>query len=239
MKRMIRLLSIVALLTVVLSSCEKVVGEGPVVSQDRHYTGFEKVRINTSGKVVHSVGNEYKVRIHAQQNILDIITSRMDGNELIIKFKDGKSVRTHHNILIELVSPVLEVLRLEGSADAEIKDVLEQDRFDLKLEGSGDIVVEGVNLTNRLKIDIEGSGDITVRNGTTNYSRLKITGSGDIRTEAVLSKTALAEISGSGDILLNVTDALEAKINGSGSVLYRGNPQVTASISGSGRVRPL
>lgn len=239
MKHFFKTLTIAAIASLSLTSCEKITGEGPIISQDRNYTGFESVSVNISGRVIHTTGNDYRVLIHAQQNILDIIQTKMEGEELIIKFKEGKNVRSHEEIIVELTSPVLKAAHLAGSADMRIENELQQSQLSMSLSGSGNIVATKVTLTGQLRASISGSGNITINEGTANDSWLRITGSGNIYVDAVNNNSAYAEISGSGNIRVKASQALEARIQGSGSVLYRGTPQVTSNVSGSGSVRPL
>lgn len=239
MKRLFRFLPVLALMSLLITSCEKIDGEGPIITEDRSHSGFKSARVSISGQVFHSVGNSYQVRIHAQQNILNIIQTRKDGDELVIKFKDGKSVRRHQEIIVELISPELNSVDLSGAANVTLQNVLTQSYLTLNVSGSGNIEATGVDLESQLRAKISGSGNIRIHQGEVSTSWFRISGSGNIHTDAVNSNRAYAEISGSGDIRLKAIQALDAKISGSGSIWYRGTPQITTSISGSGSIRPL
>lgn len=239
MKRFLTHVLLLAGAAIFLSSCEKVVGEGPVVTQERDYSDFNSVAISVSGTVRHTAGNEYRVIIHAQQNILDIIQTRVDNGELLIKFKDRKRVREHEDIEIELVSPELVRVDLSGSADVQLAGALAEDNFDANLSGSGNLLIEQANIAGQLKATISGSGNISIESGQALSSRFKVSGSGNILAEAMSAVNSVAEVSGSGNIRLMATGSLDASISGSGSVWYKGTPQVTQHVSGSGSVRPL
>ena len=240
MKHFFQLLGIISIASLLLTSCEKLEGKGPVVAQDRVYSGFDAVSISISGKVIHRVGNNFSLRIHAQQNILDIIQTRMEGDELIIKFKDGKNIRSHKEILVEIVSPVLKRISLAGSADMELQDDLDQSELLMSLSGSGNINVAGhVNLNGQLRASLSGSGNITVAGGIADDTWLRIAGSGNIHTDAVTCNSSYAEITGSGNIRVHATQSLDVRIQGSGSVFYRGTPQITSSVTGSGKLMPI
>ena len=84
-------LSVVAVLAVALSifpSCEKVVGEGPLVTQTRTVGNFTGISSEMSGKVNFAVAPEYKVEITAQQNILDVLNTNVVNGVLHIDFKE-------------------------------------------------------------------------------------------------------------------------------------------------------
>lgn len=222
-----------------LSSCEKVVGEGPIVTQERVYSDFNAVEVNITGNLTYTQGNEYKLILHAQQNILDIIQTRVDGNELVIKFRDGKNVKAHEEIDIELVTPNLNRMKLGGAANIKLEGLVEANNLELRLSGSGNIMADELKITGELYGNLSGSGNIDVTAGEAASTKFRLSGSGNITADAVVAANSNAEISGSGNIRLQATDQLSAKISGSGSIYYRGTPQVSVEVSGSGSVRAL
>ncbi|MEI9809825.1 MAG: head GIN domain-containing protein [Bacteroidota bacterium] len=235
--------SIIILLTalsmVVFTSCEKVVGEGPVVIETRVVTGFKSVAVSISGKVNYKIDPVYKVEIQAQQNILDILQTNKTGDELVIKFQDGKRVKNHEDIIVTISAPFAEGVNLSGSAEFDLINNLAADNLNLRVSGSGSINVFQATLTDKLTATISGSGNISVLNGAIKNESLKISGSGNIEAGNVLAEKAVTEISGSGHMKVNLSQNLDASISGSGSVYYRGNPIISTHISGSGKVTPF
>lgn len=230
----------IALLSItMLNSCEKIVGEGPVVTETRAVTGFKDVSVSISGKVNYRIDPVYKVEIQAQQNILDILQTNKVGDELVIKFQDGKRVRSHEEILVTISAPFAGSVNLSGSAEFNLVNSLAADNLSLRVSGSGNINVVQAALTDKLKATISGSGNITVSGGSAKNESFKISGSGNINAGNVLAESAITEISGSGNMYVNLSQSLDATISGSGSVYYRGNPIITTHISGSGKVRPF
>lgn len=222
-----------------LSSCEKIVGEGPVVIQERALQNFRYVSVGVGGKVNYKIDPTYKVEIQAQQNILDVLETVMDGEELVIKFRNGVNVRDHEQITINISAPVVEGVSLGGSAGFNLTGVVNADHLTLRVSGSGNIQVQQAILANRLDATISGSGNITVLQGSADNEMLKISGSGNINTADFTVLKANTDISGSGNVKVNASQQLDASISGSGSVYYRGTPVVSTHISGSGSVRPL
>jgi hypothetical protein len=239
MNHFLKILPFAVIAILALSSCEKVVGEGPIVTQERVYSDFNAVEVNITGNLTYTQGNEYKLILHAQQNILDIIQTRVDGNELIIKFRDGKNVKAHEEIDIELVTPNLNRMKLGGAANIKLEGLVEANNLELRLSGSGNIMAEELKITGELYGNLSGSGNIDVTAGEAASTKFRLSGSGNITADAVVAANSNAEISGSGNIRLQATNQLSAKISGSGSIYYRGTPQVTVQVSGSGSVRAL
>jgi hypothetical protein len=222
-----------------LTSCEKVVGEGPVVTQTRSVSNFTRIAVSIPGKVTYTIDPVYKVEIRAQQNILDIIQTNLEGQELVIKIKDSKRVKEHEDIVVNISAPVATFVNLSGSAEFDLIGNLTGADLGLKVSGSGNINVQQAALNNKLSGTISGSGNIKVLTGTAKFEDLKISGSGKIELPTIVAERADVDISGSGDTWVNLTQALDARISGSGSVYYRGTPLITTHISGSGKVRPF
>lgn len=221
------------------TSCEKVRGEGPVITQERTVQSFTAVSAGISGRVNYTVSPIVKVELQAQQNILDIIETFVTTDELIIKFKNGVNVRSHEEIIVNISGPSPKSVSLSGDASLDVSGPVSGDGLQLRVSGSGDIKADQVFLTDKLEATITGSGDIDVLQGTARQATLRISGSGSIRSTGVSVQQAEAEISGSGNIRVKVSDKLNARISGSGSIYYTGSPQITTNISGSGTVRPL
>ncbi|MBL7738253.1 MAG: DUF2807 domain-containing protein [Chitinophagaceae bacterium] len=222
-----------------LASCEKVVGEGPIVTETRTVTDFKSISVSISGKVNYKIDPVYKVELQAQQNILAILQTNKVGDELVIKFQDGKRVKSHEEILVTISAPFADAVNLSGSAEFNLVNAVTAQNLNLRLSGSGNINVLQADLADKLTATISGSGNITVSNGTVKNESLKISGSGNINVGNIAGEKGVTEISGSGNIQTRLSQTLNATISGSGSVFYRGNPVVTTHISGSGKVQPF
>lgn len=221
------------------TSCEKVKGEGPIMTQERTVQSFTAVSAGISGRINYTVSPVIKVELQAQRNILDIIETFVTADELVIKFKNGVNVRSHEEIIVNISGPSPKSVALSGDASLDVSGQISGDRLQLRVSGSGDIMADQVSLTDKLEATITGSGNIDILQGTAKQANLRISGSGSIRSTGVSVLQAETEISGSGNIRVKVSDKLSARISGSGSIYYTGSPQITTNISGSGNVRPL
>lgn len=222
-----------------IASCEKVVGEGPVVTETRSVTGFKSVSVSIGGKVNYRIDPVYKVELQAQQNILDILQTNKVGDELVVKFQDGKRVKDNEDIIVTISAPFAESINLSGSGDFDLVNQLIATNLSLRVSGSGNLNVSQATLTDKLTATVSGSGNIIVANGAAKNESLKISGSGNINAGNVGAEKATTDISGSGNIHVNLSQNLDASISGSGSVYYRGNPVISTHISGSGKVQPF
>lgn len=220
------------------TSCEKVAGEGPLVTETRPLTNFKKVSSSISGNVIFQVDPVYKVEVEAQQNILDILETKLIGDELVIRIKDGKRVKNNAGITVTIHAPNCEAVYLSGSGNFSMTGLLNEQNLNLHVSGSGNIDLQNATVIDKLTATVSGSGNIEVRSGTAKNESLRISGSGRIAVGDVVADKAVTETSGSGEMRVKLLQSLDARISGSGSVFYRGTPTVTTHISGSGRVLP-
>lgn len=228
----IALFSALALFT---ASCEKVVGEGPVVTETRSATNFSGLDLRMSGDVYFTRDAAYKVEVSAQQNILDKLETYVSNGKLVIKFENDTRVRSHESVKVKVSGPDLTNVRVSGSGNVTSTNAITPGSLDLDISGSGGITLADVTSA-YISTTISGSGDIKILNGTITEEKIKISGSGNTDLSNVSAAKATTTTSGSGDIWLQVSNDLDVTISGSGSVHYKGNPIIDTRISGSGKV---
>lgn len=218
-----------------LTSCEKVVGDGPVVTETRSVREFTELEFGVPGELEFIESQQQQIVIEAQRNIADVIETYVSGNELRIKVKDNKRIRTSDPVRIIVQAPNVHSFAVSGSGSMTINNMQPTDMMRLKLSGSGKIVGQKLE-SESLEARISGSGSIEVLAGSVDHEDVNISGSGSVNLVDVMAKKASTQTSGSGNIRLNVSDELDVKISGSGDVFYKGNPVVNVHVSGSGRL---
>jgi len=220
---------------IIFTSCEKVVGDGALVSETRTTAVFDGIESEISGNVIYTQGNDYKVELTAQQNILNVMETPVLSKKLVVRFKNNVRVKSHEQITIKVTAPSISSIGLSGSGNISVLSPLTGGDLTFRLSGSGDMILPTVTC-NYLETSISGSGSITIAGGTATTENLKISGSGDIDARNVLAKTVSTTTSGSGTLRVTASEKLDVKISGSGSVYYWGTPIVNTDISGSGRI---
>lgn len=237
MKKMnLLLLAIMGIL--VFTSCEKIKGEGPVITETRNVGSFAGVDLRGDATVHFSKGNDLKIELHGQQNVLEVLETYKSGTNLVIKYRNDIRLGRHDPVTIYLTAPDLNDLRISGSGDIFVTGDIVNNDMEMDISGSGNINMDKLK-TGYLDANISGSGSVEIEGGEAADEILRISGSGNFYLPNVIAKKAMTTTSGSGDIRIHVSDELRSTISGSGSVYYKGQPLVNSSISGSGKVRPM
>jgi len=239
MKKLVVVILLLVTGLFIFPSCEKVVGEGPLVTQTRTVGNFTGVSSEMSGKVNFTIAPDYKVEITAQQNILDVLNTNVVNGVLHIDFKNNVRVKEHEDLLINITAPYADYFRLSGSGNMNVQGDITANNLKVTLSGSGDITVQNAVIADKIDTDISGSGNISIAGGSAVNEDVDISGSGKVEMAGVDAQNAVTHTSGSGDVKLALSTNLDAHISGSGSVYYHGNPIISTHISGSGRVIPF
>lgn len=234
--------SIAALFVTILflTSCNaqkygRIKGSGNIINEIRNVGSFDKVAVSGSFDVFLVEGNEGKIDIKIEDNLLAYLVTEVDNGKLKIKWKKGTSINTRKAVIITVYYKGIEAVSLSGSGDIIGKDLLKSNNFKVTVAGSGDIKLNVK--TNEIDAAISGSGDIDLEGSSESFTAA-IAGSGDIDAVNLKTDKAALRISGSGGITITVINELNAKISGSGDIKYKGNPKIEdIKVSGSGDVR--
>lgn len=194
-------------------------GEGPLVKKTLDIDNFESIGLGLQATVYLTQGNNYKVEIEAQQNIIDELNKEVKNGSWSIGFDENYRVNNYKRATVWITMPTIESMAIGGSGD-----IIGETPF----KNLGD-----------LKISIGGSGNITFA-GDAEDLKLSIAGSGKIKAEDLKVDNAKVSIAGSGTTYLHVDNGdLDVSIAGSGKVYYKGKAGIKTSIAGSGSVSSI
>ena len=227
---------VMAALCLLLTSCDEncINGNGPIVSEDLYLNDINSFAFYGSGNVYVSYGNEQRVRIEANRDIISRLNRQVNGGHWDIYFDE--CVRNSSGIRVFLTVKDLSYIGLLGSGKIEANQTLQTDVLNVSLSGSGDIFLNAQ--CQEVFTNLTGSGRVQIY-GSSEFSQLSISGSGRYLGQGLNVDNARVNITGSGDAEMNVSDELDVTISGSGNVYYIGNPTLKVNITGSGKVIPF
>jgi hypothetical protein len=212
-----------------------IAGMGDYRRETREISSFTSIDLRDQGHVHFKQNDNFKLEVEGQDNILALLETYVENNQLVIRFKTNTNVSFKKlNIYVE--APQLEKVLLSGSGEISMDAPVKGDNLSLELSGSGKI--ESANLMfSQLDNTVSGSGTINV-SGKATKATYDISGSGNISAQKLDVQEAEAELSGSGNIHCGrVIQRLDVNLRGSGNIVYSGeNPSVKSRITGSGNV---
>lgn len=200
-----------------VAACTVVRGSGTVVTEERRVEAFTEIELEGSGTVLVALGERSAVTVEADDNVVPLLRTEVEGGRLHLGSKSGTSFISNAPIVFRVTTPSLEQLVLSGSGDVQIGDLAGGD-LEVRIDGSGEVVATGT--VERLRVVVSGSGTF----GGFELQAAEV----DVRVD------------GSGDVEVFASEKLGVEINGSGVVEYAGEPDdVETRVSGSGDVEEV
>ena len=213
---------------------KKIKGNGNVVTIERNTSDYDGIRVGGFFEVHLVEGNEGKITLKGDDNLLEYIETDVKGRSLTIKSKDNMNLRPSEKVLITVAVESIDYLRLSGSGKVIGEKTLDTENFKIRTSGSRnlDLALDSENLS----ITTSGSSRINLRGNSVD---LEVTSSGSsiINAYELEVEDAKIVLSGSSKVRVMVNKDIDARVSGSGNIRYKGNPEkVNTKTSGSGSV---
>jgi hypothetical protein len=194
---------------------DSIIGSGRMVSEERTVAQCSSIRIVGSAKIFLTQDSQQRIRVEADDNIIDQVTTRYENGYLVVGLERGSYSNTTINVYVSL---------------ATIEN--------LEITGAGDITTSHSIQCDAVRCHIEGAGNISLA-GTANIQTITIDGAGNVGNFDLVSSDCTAIINGTGNCEVHVTHRFDGQINGVGKIVYEGNPsEVYKSINGLGSINP-
>jgi Putative auto-transporter adhesin, head GIN domain len=208
-----------ALLVAVLAGCDfvarksdGVVGSGNRKTEERSVAEFDEIVVEGAYQVEVTCGQPLSLRLEADDNILPLIRTEVEGRRLRITQARGMSLKS---------MPVVRI----GVPDLKV----------VSIPGASDFRLSGVR-NDALKIGVEGAARLRA-SGETGTLDLTLSGAGLIDARELRARSAAVVSNGAGLTSVYATESLDATVNGIGSIDYYGDPKaVSPQINGIGRI---
>jgi hypothetical protein len=198
-----RIFSMVLLSTVFLSSCDwhknqTVVGSGDVQTEEIQATDFTGITLTGTCNVSITIGEPFSVKLHAQQQVLNVMTTRVKSGILLIGFDPDYSVNTKEEISATIVMPLLDYVSITGVGNFSLSGE-KQSRLDIVITGAGNVEAFDMEVGD-CNININGSGNCEVN----------------------VIESLVVNVSGVGNIFYKGSPEITSDISGVGNVIAAG-----------------
>lgn len=239
-----RILLTVSFVVIFLSSCRKencfdcFKGVGKQTTEQRNLNDFRIITINDPFQVYLIQDSLNKIELEGGQNIIELVSSEIYNNELIINNNNKCNwARSYKKSIITLNIHFvkLDSLYIVGECDVFSKDTINFDRMRLNFESTGslDIKLKG----NNLDFWQIGNGDFTLEGNVISYFIGSI-GSGNIFSKNLHSHFTYVTARHTANCYIYTDKILDIIELGYGNVYYSGNPDsiYVKNINGNGKI---
>ena len=235
------ILTTLVIASLLLSACQipginVVRGSGNVITEQRDVSDFNIVELNGAGQLIITQGSTESLEIEAEDNIIDELTSEVQGDTLTMGYTNRfwrRSIIPNQTIIYRLNVIDLKEITLNGANELVI-DSLETDSLQINLNGAGRVDIDEL-LAQNLSVNVAGTGTVTIA-GQVETQIINIDGAGNYQAGDLLTSNTEIQIDGLGNGTIWAMESLDITINGGGSLNYYGSPSVTQDINGLGDI---
>lgn len=187
-------------------------GSGVAASEVRNVSGFKGVDVGGVFEVEIIAGNDFEVKVEADENLLQYIRTEVDGG--VLKISSTERIRSHEPLRVRVSAPTIESLEASGVCKVSLTGVK----------------------NNELSIGTSGASKVSVA-GETSSLTVDVSGASSVEGESLKAENAKVEASGASKVNVFVTGRLVSDASGASKIGYTGNPaSVEKSTSGASKV---
>lgn len=187
-------------------------GSGNVVTEQRDVTGFHGIEVGGVYQVEAVAGKDFGVTVEADDNLVPLIKTEVDGG--ILKISSDRRISPKSTIRIKVSAPDIDSLDISGVANVNVTGLSNSD----------------------LSVDSSGASKVAL-NGTTSKLTVDVSGATKIDAEQLKTENATVDASGACNVVVNVTGTLRADASGASRISYAGSPtDVMKKTSGAANV---
>ncbi len=225
-----------------------IAGSGVLRTETRTVGAFRRIRLEGVAALKVTVGPAVSLQIEADDNLLPIIATAVQGETLVVS--ESRSISTKHGITVTVTTPELVGIEQAGAGAFDVKGVT-GDEFAIDVSGVGGVLLAGS--AKRMKVDTSGAAgiglsglDVRIKGvggiaatGRAGQLEASLSGAGALEAYDLAVKDAKVSVSGVGGARVNPSGSLDASVSGIGGIVYRGNPaSLKKDVSGLGAVVP-
>lgn len=228
MQTTIATIVISTLLATILASCNlnQITGKEKVVEQNLPLNNhFEELSVSNGWNVVLIPSKQQNIKVHANENLIDLLQAEVKDNTLYIASKEKKNIGRADAKKIEIrYTGTLKNLRTSSGSKLTSETVFNQKEINLKASSGSLIQLKltckntAAKVSSGAKIDLEG---------TSIHFEGKSSSGGNLDAQNLDTKLSTVKASSGATIRIAVEEKITAKASSGGSIHYYGNPEET------------
>jgi len=233
MKKAATILSVI-FFSVVFTSCilnsEK--GNGIVKEEIRDCSKFDAITVTRGMNVYVSQGQETRVMVKADENLLEYIETEVDDNTL--KVTCTKSIQKATSNKVFVTVPNLEMVKASAGSNFFTETPVKVSVLEIKASAGSNIHFN----MEEADADVSASaGSNIFLSGNAKSLNVKASSGSNIKAGDLQSQNADADVSSGANVWLNVAGSLKAEASSGGNIFYTGAAtQTTINKSSGGNV---
>lgn len=220
---------------ITLNSCINTIdGNGDVKNEKRAVSSYDKIDISGSFEIILNQGDQEKVELEADKNLLELIETKVKNNTLYISSK--KPIGNAKSLKIYITAVNVDDIDASGAIKLSNKGTYKTENLEIDISGAADV---NLNLdVENLSMELSGASESTLVGNATNFE-IEISGAGELQAKKLKTRNTNIDISGAGNAIVYAKKTLNVEVSGAGSVQYKGDPKIEKDISGAGSIKKI
>ena len=204
--------------------------------ETRNLSSFDEVSAAAGIKVILVKGNSEKAIIKMESGDYDDVVTKVEGGELVVKFKSNMGWKTkNRKATVTVHYTELEGIEVSSGAQLSSQNSIRSDELDIKGSSGGMMDIE--ISADEVYIKVSSGGQVTLK-GSADFQKVNASSGGVLRAYELSSQNVDATASSGGVARVYVSNTFEGSASSGGSISYKGNPKKIDKNAGySGSIR--
>ena len=191
------------------------------MKKNRSLSGFHSIKVEDGVDVYIKQGNTESVTVKADENLVEMIKTEVDGQTLYISSKG--SVYRSKAFDVYVVVKDLERLKAEDGSDVYSLSKITVDQLELTMKGGSDVEMEVE--ANTIQCDLVGGADAKL-SGSVGHLIAKARGGSDLKAKHLSIDKCELDVRGGSDAWVKVNQEIDAQAYGGSDIYYTGDPKI-------------
>jgi len=232
----VAIIAVVVFLPVLLGQAKCIKPEGSIVSKNISLGAFTELEATGPVEIFFTQNETTSVQIEANENIIDLINTNVEGTNLKIFFTEnsigqGQVCADSVNTRILISTPLLESVTASNSAKVFVKKQMFFETLSVNAANSARIEA---NVSVTVLNSFASNSAIVVLKGFAEDHLAQAVSGGQILASELLTKTSVLDVEAEGIIEATVLEEVEATAITNGAIGFRGRPTVINTSTSSG-----
>ncbi|MCB9264416.1 MAG: DUF2807 domain-containing protein [Lewinellaceae bacterium] len=204
-------------------------GNGNVIEQEREVGSFDIIKVQKGINLYLVQGSPASLSVKADENLMDHIITKVEGNTLYLDVKGSIRTVTAMNVYVTL--PNLSELHASGGSDVFAEEGLKVDELKLVCSGGSDTKMKLE--AGSLFCETSGGSDLLL-SGKAEKLVVKASGGSDFDGKKLEVINGSIHTSGASDVWVYATGEIEMEASGASDIHFKGGAKVISSKSSGG-----
>jgi hypothetical protein len=235
--KILRLISI-PLLFIIMNGCDwnvpcSVSGNGNIVTEERHVSGFNGLSVSTGIDVYIAPGDEETLKVVTDENLLEVLKTEVRGNTLKIYFAESVCGTKSSKVYVRYSD--IGSISVSSAGNLKGDGILVTDELNIELSSAGNLELNVE--AEKIYVDISSSGKAFL-SGRTEYLEAGLSSAGHLNAFELEAETGDVSVSSAGNAKVFITGEASFESSSAGNIIYRGDPEIRKkSSSSAGSIR--